>query len=140
MPEPTADPSVEVAEPEAVEIPDELLIVAEPHPEEAMEPPPSKAELEDVFGHGIWSGLMPGVSTSVAPSGIPPEPEAEDGSDSIVPSGEVAPMPGLGPACAPAAVTPASHMIAAKARIPCIKVSRVVGNLRRGLTCRRPFS
>ena len=140
MPEPLVDPSVEAVEPEAVEIPDELLIVAEPHPEEAVEPPPSKAEFEDVFGHGIWSGLMPGVSTSVAPSGIPLEPEAEDGSDSIVPSGEVAPMPGLGPACAPAAVTPANHMIAAKAHLPCIKFPRVVGNLRRGLTCRRPYS
>ena len=127
MPEPVVDPSVEAVEPEAVEIPDELLVVAEPHPEEAMEPPPSKAELEDVFGHGIWSGLMPGVSTSVAPSGIPPEPEAEDGSDSTVPSGEVAPMPGLGAACAPAAVTPANHMIAAKACLPRIKLSSRCG-------------
>jgi hypothetical protein len=123
--DPVIDPSVEAVEPEA-ETPDELPIVAEPHAEDAAEPPPSKAEFEDAFGHGIWSGLMPGVFISVAPSGIPLEPEAEDGSDSIVPSGEVAPMPELGPACAPAAVTPANHMIAAKACVLCIEVSRAV--------------
>jgi hypothetical protein len=125
MPEPLVDPIVAPKPdvvPEAIDIP---AVAAEPHA--AAEPPPSNAEFEAVVGHGICSGLMPGVLSSVAPSGIPLVLELDDGSASIVPSGEVAPMPGGGLVCAPAMVAPASHMIAAKARVPCIKTSRVSG-------------
>ena len=65
--DPVIDPSVEDVKPEAG-LPDELLVEAEPHPEEAVEPPPSKAEFEGVLEQGICSGLMPGVFISVAPS------------------------------------------------------------------------
>jgi hypothetical protein len=127
MPAPLVDnPEIEVVASEAVDVPDELLVAAEPHAEEVVDPPPSKAEFEPVFGHGIWSGLTPGVLISVAPSGIPLELEGEDGSESIVPSGEVAPMPGVGLVCAAAAATLASHMIAAKAHLPCMEFSRAV--------------
>jgi hypothetical protein len=74
-----------------------LLAVAEPHAVPTVEPPPSKAPLEVVFGHGIASGLMPGVLSSVAPSGIPLPPLDVEGSDRV-PSGEVEPMPVVGPA------------------------------------------
>lgn len=127
MPEPLVDPIVGPrpdAVPEAIDVPD---VAAEPHADVAVEPPPSNAEFEVVVGHGIWSGLMPGVLSSVAPNGIPLVLELEDGSESIVPSGEVAPMPVGGLVCAPAIAAPASHMIAAKARVPCIKTSRVSG-------------
>jgi hypothetical protein len=120
--DPVVNPGPDAVELDAVDVPD----VLEPHAEEAVAPPPSNAALEVVFGHGIWSGLNPGGLSSVAPSGIALELEGEDGSESAVPSGEVAPMPGVGPACAPAAATLANHMIAVKAHLPCIEVSRVV--------------
>jgi hypothetical protein len=127
MPEPLVDPIVDPrpdAVPEAIDVPD---VAAEPHADVAAEPPPSNAEFEFVVGHGIWSGLMPDVLSSVAPSGIPLALELDEGSESIVPSGEVAPMPGGRLVCALAIVAPASHMIAAKTRVPCIKISRVSG-------------
>jgi hypothetical protein len=113
-------------EPDAVDVADELLIVPEPHPEDAVEPPPSKAPLEVVLGHGIWSGLNPGGLSSVAPSGMPLELEAEDESESVVPSGEVAPMPGVGVVCAAAVTTLATQMITTKLHLACIELPRVV--------------
>jgi hypothetical protein len=124
--DPVVNPKPDAVELDAVDVPDKLLVVLEPHAEEVVEPPPSNAALEVVFGHGIWSGLNPGGLSSVAPSGIPLKLEGEDGSESVVPSGEVAPMPGVGIACALAAATLASHMIAAKVHLLCIEVSRVV--------------
>ena len=125
--DPVINPKLDPVELDAVDVPDELLVVLEPHAEDALAPPPSNAALEVVFGHGICSGLNPGGLSSVAPSGTPLEPEGADGSESVVPSGEVAPMPDVGLACALAAATLASHMIAAKVHLPCIEVSRVVG-------------
>jgi hypothetical protein len=129
IPEPLVDPKVDAVELDAVEVPGEMLVAAEPHGEDAVEPPPSNAAEEVVFGHGICSGLNPAGLSSVAPSGIPPEVEAEDGSDSVVPSGDVAPMPGVGLACALAAAIPANHMIAAKVHVACIEIFRVVSGL-----------
>jgi hypothetical protein len=124
--DPAVNPMIDAVEPDGVEVPNEALVVAEPHAEDAVEPPPSNAALAVVFGHGIWSGLNPVGLSSIAPSGIPPEVEVEDGSESVVPSGEVAPMLGVGFACALAAATLANHMIAAKVHLPCIEASRVV--------------
>jgi hypothetical protein len=124
--DPIVNPGLDAVELVAVDIPDELLVVVEPHVEDVIEPPPSNAVLEVVFGHGIWSGLNPGGLSSVAPSGIPLELEGEGESESVVPSGEVAPMPGVGLACALAAAIPASHMIAVKIHLLCIEVSRVM--------------
>jgi hypothetical protein len=84
---------------------------------DAVEPPPSKAALELVFGHGVCSGLKPGVVSSVAPSGIPPMPagaEDIDGPEDGVPSGEVEPMPVVGPVWAKAATPPTDQMVAAR--------------------------
>lgn len=99
MPEPTVDPvnsDVEALEPDAVGAWDELFAVADAaaQMEEAV-PPPSNAVLDVVFGHGVCSGLNPGGLSSVAPSGIPLETEEDDAPEDIVPSGEVAPMPGV---------------------------------------------
>jgi hypothetical protein len=77
--------------------------VAEPHPPETLVPPPSNAEFELAPAQGC--GLMPGVLNSVAPSGIPLEVGAEVSGDEDVPSGEVAPMPGVAADCACAAPT-----------------------------------
>jgi hypothetical protein len=123
--DPDVNPEIEAVELDAVDVA-ELLVVPEAHPEDAVEPPPSKAPLEVVFGHGIWSGLKPGGLSSVAPSGIPLEPEVEDESESVVPSGDVAPMPGVGVVWAPAAATPAIQTITAKLHLACIELSRVV--------------
>jgi hypothetical protein len=123
--DPVINPRLDPVELDAVDVPGELLVVLDPHAEDALAPPPSNAAL-DVLGHGIWSGLNPGGLSSVAPSGIPLELEGEDESESVEPSGEVAPIPDVGLACALAAATLASHMIAAKVHLPCIEVSRVV--------------
>jgi hypothetical protein len=119
MPEPTTPELVlGVVDPEpALPAPD-ICAAAEPAlPEEAelqlldrFDPPPSKAAFELVFGHGIASGLTPGVLISVAPSGIPPSPDAfapsEELSEDGVPSGEVGPMPGVAVVWASAATIP----------------------------------
>jgi hypothetical protein len=131
MPEPLFDPAirpdVNVLELDAVaEPPNELFAVAEPQPEERLEPPPSNWALETVFGHGMTSGLSPGGFSSVAPSGM--VPEGEDESESV-PSGDVMPMPGVWFACALAAATPANQTIADKMHVPRIKV---------GLSCSMP--
>ena len=73
---------------------DVLLELVELHPVEAVIPPPSKDELELVAGHGMVSGLMPDGVSSVAPRGMLPVDALDgDGSEAVVPSGEVAPMP-----------------------------------------------
>jgi hypothetical protein len=67
-------------------------------------PPPSKAGFELVLAQDGASGLIPGVFSSVAPSGMLVDPDdavVEEG----VPSGEVAPMPGVEADCACAAAT-----------------------------------
>jgi|HubBroStandDraft_3_1064219.scaffolds.fasta_scaffold57397_2 hypothetical protein len=131
MPEPLFDPAIKpdvnVLELDAAaEPPNELFAVAEPQPEERLEPPPSNWALETVFGHGMTSGLSPGGFSSVAPSGM--VPEGEDESESV-PSGEVMPMPGIWFACALAAATLANQTIADKMHVPRIKV---------GLSCSMP--
>ncbi len=140
MPKPPVDPVVDSELDglalDAVDAAGELPVAPEPHAEDAVEPPPSNAALEVTFGHGICSGLNPGGLSSVAPSGIPPEVEEEDGSESVVPSGEVVPMPGVGLACAQAAAIPASHSIAARVQVPFIEVSHVAsGQKRRSRSC-----
>jgi hypothetical protein len=88
---------------------------AEPQLFDRPDPPPSKAEFELVLGHGIISGLTPGVLISVEPSGTLPRPEIEldeelsaDGTF----GGDVAPMPGV-VVCAGAAATPIQQLKAA---------------------------
>jgi hypothetical protein len=126
MPEPTIDPVIPAAdplevdplEPEIDEKFDEPLAMSEPHAVDTVEPPPSKAALELVVGHGVCIGLKPGVLSSVAPSGIPPMPaevEDVDGSEDRVPSGEVEPMPIVGLVWAKAATPPMDQMIAVTA-------------------------
>jgi hypothetical protein len=75
----------------------------EPHAVETVVPPPSNAgfELELVQG----SGLMPGVFSSVAPSGTPAEVGDDMSAEEAVPSGDVAPIPSVEADCACAAAT-----------------------------------
>jgi hypothetical protein len=124
-PEPTIDPvdpiipAADPLEPEMDEEFNEPLAMFEPHAVDTVEPPPSKAALELVLGHGVCSGLKPGVLSSVAPSGIPPMPagvevEDVDGPEDREPSGEVEPMPVVGPVWAKAAPPPTDQMTAAK--------------------------
>jgi hypothetical protein len=131
MPEPLFDPAIKpdvnaLELDAAAEPPNEPFAVAEPQPEERLEPPPSNWALETVFGHGMTSGLSPGGFSSVAPSGIVPE---GDESESVVPSGDVMPMPGVWFACALAAATLANQTIADKMHVPRIKF---------GLSCSMP--
>jgi hypothetical protein len=106
MLEPTVDgdpPGADPGEP-AADMPESVLEdVAEPHPLETLVPPPSNAGFELALAQG--SGLTPGVFNSVAPSGIPLEVGADVSENEDVPSGEVAPMPGVTADCACAAAT-----------------------------------
>jgi hypothetical protein len=83
--------------------------VVEPHAVAAVIPPPSKAAFELAL-QGI--GLMPGVLSSVAPSGIPAEPDGDASEEEGEPSGDVAPIPGVETDCAWAADTTPSQMTA----------------------------
>jgi hypothetical protein len=106
----------------AADMPELMLEdVAEPHPLETSVPPPSNAEFELALAQGC--GLMPGVLNSVAPSGIPLEVGAEVSGDEDVPSGEVAPMPGVAADCACAAPTAPRQIKICKARRDRIKGS-----------------
>jgi hypothetical protein len=67
------------------------------------------------------SGLIPPVLSSVAPSGMPTDPEGV--LKFIVPSGDVAPMPGMGLTCAKLLAPPRRTMTAAMARIRRIEAS-----------------
>jgi hypothetical protein len=92
-----------------------LFEEAEPQLFDRPDPPPSKAEFELVLGHGIISGLTPGVLISVEPSGMPPRPGelSEELSEDGAPSGEVGPMPGVVVVCACAATIPIQQPMAA---------------------------
>jgi hypothetical protein len=69
------------------------------------------------------SGLSPPVLSSVAPSGMPMGP---DGAlKFIVPSGDVAPMPGVGPTCAKLLPQPRRKMTPVMVRARSIEVSSV---------------
>jgi hypothetical protein len=137
MPEPMMDPvtpTVDPLEPEVDEEFNEPLAMSEPHAVDTVEPPPSKAELElaFVFGQGACSGLRPGVLSSVAPSGISPTPADVDGPEDRDPSGDVEPIPVVGPACAKAVPLPKDQMNAAKVATAKVKLCRIV--------CLRRFS
>ena len=109
MPEPTTDPDGPDIVPPTPDIdaaPEPLLFEdEEPQLFDRPDPPPSKAEFELVLGHGIISGLTPGVLISVEPSGMPPRPGelSEELPEDGAPSGEVGPMPGVVVVCACAA-------------------------------------
>jgi hypothetical protein len=108
MPEPTTDPDDPGIAPPAPDIDaalePPLFEIPEPQLFERFDPPPSKAAFELAFGHGMISGLTPGVLISVEPSGMPPRPEAfeldEELSADGAFSGDVAPMPGVVAVCA----------------------------------------
>jgi hypothetical protein len=69
------------------------------------------------------SGLIPPLLSSVAPSGMPTGP---DGAlKFIVPSGDVAPMPGVGPTCAKLLPQPRRKMTPAMVRACRIEASSV---------------
>jgi hypothetical protein len=103
MPEPTTDPDDPGMAPPtpAIDPAPEVAVFGVPEPQlfDRFDPPPSKAALELAFGHGMISGLTPGVLISVEPSGMPPRPkevelDEELSADGTL-SGEVAPMPGV---------------------------------------------
>jgi hypothetical protein len=76
-----------------------------------------------VPGHDVApaSGLVPPMLSSVAPSGMPIGP---DGAlKFMVPSGDVAPMPGVGPTCAKPLPQPRRKMSPAMVRIRRIEAS-----------------
>jgi hypothetical protein len=106
-------------------VPPEPLLFedAEPQLFDRPDPPPSKAEFELVLGHGIISGLTPGVLISVEPSGMPPRPDelelSEELSEDCAPSGEVGPMPGVVVVCACAATIPIQQPMAANSKSGC---------------------
>jgi hypothetical protein len=119
----------------------QVLAIDEPD----VAPPPSKVELAPAIpvpdgvipepvpavpmldvpvpGHNVppASGLIPPVLSSVAPSGMPTGP---DGAlKFIVPSGDVAPMPGVGAVCANPLLQPRRKMAAVMARSRRMKAS-----------------
>jgi hypothetical protein len=119
IPEPTTDddPVIMPPAPDIDPAPEAPVFEApEPQLFERPDPPPSKAAFEPAFGHGIISGLTPGVLISVEPSGMPPRPEEveldkELSADGTF-SGDVAPMPGV-VVCACATATPIQQLRAA---------------------------
>lgn len=121
MLEPTTDPDDPGL---ALATPDEpvpiLLLLTDDEAQlfDCVDPPPSKAAFELALGHGMTSGLTPGVLMPVAPSGmLPPvklEPDEELSDD--IPSGDVAPMPGLVVVCASAVTIPIDHTPAASTK------------------------
>ena len=121
MPEPTTSgPVTGPFDPETVPPAPEPLLLKEVEPQllDRPDPPPSKAEFELVLGHGIISGLTPGVLISVEPSGIPPRPDElnEELPEEGAPSGEVGPMPGVVVVCACAATIPIQQPMAASSK------------------------
>jgi hypothetical protein len=118
-----------------------LQVLATDEPDIA--PPPSKVELDPAIpvpdvvipvlgpeipaglAHNVppASGLIPPLLSSVAPSGMPTGP---DGAlKFIVPSGDVAPMPGVGPTCAKLLPQPRRKMIPVMVRACRIEASSV---------------
>jgi hypothetical protein len=71
----------------------------------------------------LASGLSPPVLSSVAPSGMPIGPDAA--LKFIVPSGDVAPMPGVGPTCAKLLPQPRRKMTPVMVRALSIEASSV---------------
>jgi hypothetical protein len=120
MPEPTTDPDDPGMAPTTPDIDPapKAPVFEAPEPQlfERPDPPPSKAAFEPAFGHGIISGLTPGVLISVEPSGMPPRPEEVELDEELSVdgtfSGDVAPMPGV-VVCACAAATPIQQLRAA---------------------------
>jgi hypothetical protein len=117
MREPTTDPDGMAPPAPDIDAAPEAPVFEAPEPQlfDRFDPPPSKAALELEFGHGMISGLTPGVLISVEPSGTLPRPEIEldeelsaDGTF----GGDVAPMPGV-VVCAGAAATPIQQLKAA---------------------------
>lgn len=103
IPEPTTDPDDPGMVPPApyIDAALEPPVFEAPEPQlfERFDPPPSNAAFELAFGHGMISGLTPGVLISVEPSGMPPRPEeaeldVEPPADGTF-SEDVAPMPGV---------------------------------------------
>jgi hypothetical protein len=90
---------------------------------ELFTPPPSNAVPDDVLAH-VTMGLVPGMLSSVAPSGMVPG-SVDEVPEEIVPSGDVAPMPGVVVVCAWADVN-AARVMADKTRradriLPCTR-------------------
>jgi hypothetical protein len=109
------DPSVP-AVPDPVPAP-VLLADVDPQLLDCAEPPPSKAAFELALGQGVISGLTPGVLMPVAPSGmLPPVRFEPDELSDDMPSGEVAPMPGVVLVCACAATTPIDQIMKASGK------------------------
>jgi hypothetical protein len=121
IPEPTTDddPDIALPAPDIVAAPDAPVFeVLEPQLFDWADPPPSNVAFELILGHGMISGLTPGVLISVEPSGMPPRPDELELSEELAVdgalSGEVGPMPGVGLVCACAATTPIQPIAAMK--------------------------
>jgi hypothetical protein len=102
MPEPTTDsddPGMAPPTPDIDAAPDAPVVEApEPQLFDRLDPPPSNAPFELAFGHGMISGLTPGVLISVEPSGMPRPEEVEldeELSADGTLTGDVGPMPGV---------------------------------------------
>ena len=118
--EPTTDPGDPETAPPAPDVEPDALAFDEPDPQlfDSDDPPPSNAALELALGHGMISGLTPGVLISVEPSGMPPRPDELELSGELAvdgaPNGEVGPMLGVGLVCACAATIPIQTIAAMK--------------------------
>ena len=101
--------------------PEPLLFEAlEPQLFDMLDPPPSNAEFEFVLGHGMISGLTPGVLISVEPSGmLPGLDELEESPEEGTLSGEVGPMPGVVVVCACTAAIAIQQPMAANGKNGC---------------------
>lgn len=120
MLEPTTDgdPEIVLPAPDIAAAPDAPVAGLELQLFDWADPPPSNAALELALGHGMISGLTPGVLISVEPSGMPPRPDELELSGELAvdgaPNGEVGPMPGVGLVCACAATIPIQTIAAMK--------------------------
>jgi hypothetical protein len=117
---------VEVGLDPATPVPDVIVPVIGPEiPLPDVVIPALEPAVPATLGHKVppASGLSPPVLSSVAPSGMPSGP---DGAlKFIVPSGDVAPMPGAGPTCAKLLPQPRRKITPVIVRVRRIEVSSV---------------
>jgi hypothetical protein len=110
----------------AIPVPDVIIPVLDPEiPLLDVVIPVLEPAVPAMLGHNVplASGLIPPVLSSVAPSGMPTGPAGA--LKFIVPSGDVAPMPGVGATCAKLLPQPSRKITPVMVRARRIEVSSV---------------
>jgi hypothetical protein len=128
VPEVAAPPGSDVPVPVPIAIPPPSKVVPEPDvPDEGLPAAEHVVPVPVVPAVPVGIGLRPGDASSVEPKGIP---IGETGEPGVMPSGEVAPMPGVGlpipPTCAKTGLQPKSAANIAAVNVRRIAISIVL--------------